>query len=313
MKNLRFKEITKSKYFKISVNLLVLLLAGYVISQRLSNEKFWQSINDLPLRNSPLLLGLVVFSWFLNLFLDIKLWQKAVVGFHKSSLLSTLVDNLKFYTYAFISPANSGGLVARVGRYESKKLKAFALIASAQLGTARYMARITIGGSLTVYLICSYYLSTALSVLTSIIFAFATFLIILNLGKFVQIKQLRKFSWLKKVIPKPTKGNKFKSALFYLACLRFAVFNIQFMLLLIIFGVVPSLEMIINIPAFFFTSTLIPALPAFDFLVKGAVGMAVFSYFDPIPNVLLAATTLLWAMNWALPALAGVFVNRTEV
>ncbi len=313
MKSLRFKKIIKSTYFKIGVNILVLVLAGYVISQRLSNEQFWQSMRNLPLNQNPFLVGAIVFSWFLNLFLDVKLWQKAVEGFHKSSFISTLVDNLKFYAYAFISPANSGGLIARVGRYKRKKDKAFALIASAQLGTARYMARITIGGSLTVFLICAFYISLLLSALVALLFAVGSFLVILNLGKFVRIKQLRKFTWLKKVIPKPTKGNNFKSALFYLACLRFSVFNLQFMLLLIVFGVAPSMEMAINVPAFFFTSTLIPALPAFDFLVKGAVGLAAFRYFDDIPDVLLAATTLLWAMNWALPALSGIFVRRKVV
>jgi hypothetical protein len=312
MKSSLFNQILQAQWFKITANLLVLILSVYFIAKRLGDDSLWLSLQNLNIRLPWWIFPSLTFFWFLNFQLDIKLWQKAVSGFHKINARAAFADNLKFYTYAFISPANSGGLLARINRYISRRDRAWALISSTQLGTARYMARISIGGSLSVYLVVNYLATQPLAIFLSIAFALITIIIILNLGRLVRFKWLRRFTFLKKLVPKPSRKNRFKNTLFYLACMRFVSFNIQLVLILYIFGAPLSLEMLINVPSFFFVSTLIPALPAFDFIVKGAVGLLAFDYFNQMPDILLVSTTLLWIMNWAIPALAGVFVKRKK-
>lgn len=106
-----------------------------------------------------------------------------------------------------------------------------------------------------------------------------------------------------------------------LSALRYSIFCIQFYLLLKLFGLqIPFFTAISLIAMIYLIMTLIPLSAIWELGVRGSVAVLVFGlYFTPSESTIfempvLAATTLLWAINLALPALAGgVLGLSTEI
>jgi uncharacterized membrane protein YbhN (UPF0104 family) len=99
-----------------------------------------------------------------------------------------------------------------------------------------------------------------------------------------------------------------------LSFLRWLVFSTQYYLLLRVFAVpVPLFEGLIIIAIIFFIMTIIPTIALTELGIRGTVAIYFFGiYFtrfhmmnETISVGILAASTLLWIINLAIPALAG--------
>ncbi|TVQ15129.1 MAG: UPF0104 family protein [Bacteroidetes bacterium] len=102
------------------------------------------------------------------------------------------------------------------------------------------------------------------------------------------------------------------STILGLSFLRYCTFSVQFYLLLTLFGLqIPFLTAISLIAIIYLFMTLIPLSAIWELGVRGSVAVLVFKLYFPEPGLdffeipVLAATTLLWAINLALPAMAG--------
>lgn len=103
-----------------------------------------------------------------------------------------------------------------------------------------------------------------------------------------------------------------------LSLLRFLIFTLQMYLLLWIFSVtIPFLEGMIIISVIFFVITMIPTIAITELGIRGSVSLFLIGiyYGNPIDipesiNLgIIAASTALWIINLALPALTGaIFV-----
>ena len=90
--------------------------------------------------------------------------------------------------------------------------------------------------------------------------------------------------------------------------LRYLIFSHQFYFLLMIFGV--DLDYFTAMGAIFstyFIASVIPGFVVFDFIVKGSIAISVFGLFDVPEMVILSITTLMWLLNFALPAFIGSY------
>jgi len=96
--------------------------------------------------------------------------------------------------------------------------------------------------------------------------------------------------------------------------LRYLVFSIQFYILLRMFSVpVPFFDGLIIIAIIFFIMTIIPTIALTELGIRGTVAIYLFGvYFSRIHAMnesvsigVLSASTLLWIINLALPALVG--------
>jgi len=104
----------------------------------------------------------------------------------------------------------------------------------------------------------------------------------------------------------------------FLSLLRYAVFSFQFYLLLRIFAVpvpLPAAFMLISLV--YFVMAVIPTVALTELGIRGSVALYIFGIYFENPAGLpesfrfgiLAATTVLWAVNLGIPALVGsVFV-----
>jgi len=104
-----------------------------------------------------------------------------------------------------------------------------------------------------------------------------------------------------------------------LSITRYVVFSTQFYLLLNAFEVhIPYFQAFILISMTYFIMTAIPTVALVDVGIRGSVAIYFISmYFadkQPVASAILAATTTIWVVNLALPALVGLlFINRFTV
>lgn len=89
---------------------------------------------------------------------------------------------------------------------------------------------------------------------------------------------------------------------------RYLIFSHQFYFLLLVFGV--DLDYFTAMGAIFsmyFIASVIPGFVAFDFIVKGSVAISIFGLFAVPEITVLGITTIMWLLNFALPALIGSY------
>lgn len=93
-----------------------------------------------------------------------------------------------------------------------------------------------------------------------------------------------------------------------LSALRYAVFTLQFVVLLRVCAGIPLLEALPAIPAIFLVSTLIPTVMLTELGVRGSVAVAALGAAPAHDGAVVLATTILWAVNIALPAMMGAVI-----
>lgn len=112
---------------------------------------------------------------------------------------------------------------------------------------------------------------------------------------------------------------KFLIEILLLSILRYFIFSTQFYLLLLTFGLkIPLFEGYILIAMTYFVMTAIPTIALADLGIRGSVSIYFLSlYFNGTGGTdisILAASTTVWMVNLALPAILGLlFINRIKV
>lgn len=86
---------------------------------------------------------------------------------------------------------------------------------------------------------------------------------------------------------------------------RYAVFTVQFVILLRIVAAIQPSESLAAIPVAFLVATLIPTVMLTELGVRGSVAVAVISPDTVSDRGVFLASTALWLVNIALPAMAG--------
>ncbi len=101
-----------------------------------------------------------------------------------------------------------------------------------------------------------------------------------------------------------------------LSFIRYCIFSLQYYLLLNMFGVkIPFFEAFFLISLTFFAMSVIPTIALSELGVRGSVALYFIGCFfikhgllnEQVNIGILASSTLLWAINLAIPALAGGF------
>jgi len=127
------------------------------------------------------------------------------------------------------------------------------------------------------------------------------------------------FRWLKrrfatnKTIKHITNGASFLNRrglgfISLLSLIRYMIFGIQFMLVLLFFNVdISWVEGLIYIPVIFFVQSVIPSFIIVEVGVRIAIAVAVLNFTNSPQNNIIASSSLLWVINIMIPALLGVF------
>jgi hypothetical protein len=95
-----------------------------------------------------------------------------------------------------------------------------------------------------------------------------------------------------------------------LSFFRYLVFTHQFIFLLRLFGVETDYLILLNLLfCMYFIASIIPSLSIFDWVIKGSIAVWLFGFIGINELTIVTVTTLMWILNFAIPALIGsIFV-----
>ena len=89
---------------------------------------------------------------------------------------------------------------------------------------------------------------------------------------------------------------------------RYLIFGHQLYFLLLVFNVDISYDQsIIAISSIYFIASIIPMLSFFDVILKGSIAVWVFSFFNIQSFIILEIITIMWLLNFAIPAIFGSY------
>lgn len=285
-------------------------VAFYFVSQKItntdiaSNGGFTQQIRS-NIFNQPLItfsvLGFTVINWFFEIFK----WKTLVSSVQNISFFQAFKQSTSSLTASLLTPNRIGEYGAKAiyyTTYQRKKVMFLNLI-----GNLSQMF-ITVVFGLIGFMILYDQLTFAIDLQIKTIYLF-TILFILIVLIFNQFKKYILENIISKIIiyfRQIPISDLIKSIQFSL--FRYLIFSHQFYFLLMIFGVeMDYFTAIGTICSMYFIASVIPGFVVFDFIVKGSIAISVFGLFDVPEMIILSITTLMWLLNFALPAIIGSY------
>ena len=213
-------------------------------------------------------------------------------------------------TIGFVTPGRSGEFVGRVMFLnEDNKSKVFFL--SSIGGLAQTAASLVIGVPF-IYLWRNDLLITQIVTGSALVYLLAYFRFdLLN-------KVLSKWSFLQRYGLLIEHGDlpdiETQVWVLLLSMLRFTVYLVQYVLLLMFFGVSNNeLGLLIHSVAYLLAQTFSPLMPLLDFSFRGASALYVFKDFSNNNLAILTTVMLVWFINLVVPAVIGyVFILKRK-
>jgi hypothetical protein len=92
-----------------------------------------------------------------------------------------------------------------------------------------------------------------------------------------------------------------------MSMLRYLIFVVQFILVLLSFGVDFSFSLVLAVFLLYLLTTLTPSLIFGKLFVRETVALLILSAFVSNPVVIIVSSLSLWGMNLGVPSLLGLF------
>lgn len=304
----------KSKQFLwLGLKLIIVIGCCYFIYDKILHNRhidfndfssFLIHFEVFSLKNIVILLFFTSFNWFS----EITKWQQLVCKIAPISWLESAVQTLSSSALAMITPIRTGEYGVKILYYNKELRKEIAL--QAFIGNL-YQLLISLGvGAWGLFYLVRYFEKTFISWL-SLIFLMGLcimFILFIFRSTIPRVKRLLstfqiRFNFI---------HQRHHRKAFLLSLLRYCIFSHQFYFLVILFQInITYVDAMACITAMYALTSVVPILPAFDFLLKGSVSVMVFSFFKVDPILIIAITSLMWILNFAIPALIGSYFILT--
>ena len=305
----------KSKqFFWLAIKISIVIGCGYFIYQKLieNNNLSFSDFHQNLIKNNVFSLKNILFLLFLSIFnhfLEILKWKNLVSFTEKISLNEATKQSLASLTTSLITPNRIGEYGAKALHFEKKFRKQ--IVGLNLVGNFYQMlATIILGiiGFAYFYYNNDVYINfrRVARVLLLGVFLISAFFFGAKHFKYrgYGAEKARKF------IDKIPRSLNLKIA--FLSLFRYVVFSHQLYFLLLIFNVeITYIEAISAIASVYFVASIVPMLSLFDVVLKGTVAVWIFSYFDIPPITILTITTLMWILNFVVPAIIGSYYVLT--
>ena len=302
------------QFFSLIIKLSIVIGCGYFIYLKLIENKqlkftvFYQNLienNVFTLKNGIILLVFTFFNWFF----EISKWHSLISSISNYSFKKATIQSLASLTTSLITPNRIGEYGAKALYFE--KNKRTKILGLNLVGNFYQMLMTLIFGVIGFsYFVFKHkikidtqqiiiVLLIGIFVITALFFTIKHF----NFSK-TYFEKTRTFI---KEIPKNT---NIKVGLF--SFLRFVIFSHQFYFLLLIFKIdISYFDAISAITSVYLIASIIPMLSLFDVVLKGTVAIWVFSFYNLEPLTILSITSIMWILNFVLPAIIGSYFVLT--
>ena len=300
------------QFFLFVIKISIVIGSGYFIYNKIVNNKqidfyvFWDflSKNEVFLIKNALFL--LVFSFF-NWFFEILKWQKLASVVHPVTYGNSMKQSLAALTASFLTPNRIGDYAAKVSYYP-RSLRKRVLVLNLFSHMSQMLATVVMGLIGLFYFTSEYGVDLPLFKVARIaaIVVMVMAVSIFTSGKIkysIRGIPLDKLVSFLRELPART-----KILAIVLSFTRYFIFSAQFVWLLLLFGVeVSYFQAMIIITTLYMISSLIPTFMITDAIVKGSIALYLFNLAGVNDLTVLSIISLMWILNFALPAILGSF------
>lgn len=307
-------SIKYKRFWFLVIKLSIIVGAGYFIYQHTFFNKqlpitlLLEQVRTFLLKTAwiiPALIGMSALNWILEIYK----WKTLVGSFQNISFYEASKQSLGSHTLALITPfklGEYGGKSLYYPSYHRNKIWVLSLAGN----IAQMLITVLFGIIGFVYFVRTYDMEIHVHRLRRIAYIIAASFLFLFAGT-QSGRGNKKGSYYKRLVKFTKKQPRERIVtVFFLSLLRYIVFSHQFYFLLLVFGLeIPYQTAMIVIFTMYFLAMLLPTLSLFDFVIKGSVAVYLFSFLELNTTYIFSITTLMWLLNFALPALVGgIFV-----
>ena len=306
------------KVISLFIKATVLVASFYYILHKLINSPSLLLLNSIQFSSkSSLCLVLAGILVLCNWGLEARKWQLLISPFEKISWIHSFQSILAGITISIFTPNRVGEFTGRIF-FLRKADKVAASLRSVFGSFVQLMVTIMVGCICIVfYTQKKYNVHTPLqsfldpdkkwSLIILVLLLFIALLAIFRLPYFLNWKQhIQSFFKIPRI--------HFFQSLF-LSVIRYWVFTTQFFLIVIAFGIeIEYSSAFVLIAITFLITAVIPTFALTEIVVRSAVAVTVFGAIDKAqPEVVAAASFLLWIINLAIPAFIGsLFIGKLQ-
>lgn len=319
---------TANLLLRLAIMVLTLIFLYRELFAKTGMEQWRQMIEPLLLPGNPRsLFFLVLLLLPVNLLLETLKWQHIIQVLEAVKFRSALAAVLSGVSVSLFLPNRVGDYLGRI--FVLRKAKPVEAVLLTIIGSFSQMLVIGIAGAVAMLLLFPkmQFLQFLPPTLTFWSLLIISFLVVsMGLTLFFNMRLLRRVfagssGWMQKIEQLLSVyellSNKRLLVVIMLSGIRYLVFSTQFYLLLLAFGLpLPYFTGLMLISMIYLLMTLIPTIAISELGIRGSVAIAVFSLYFPTESaqtsmIVLAASSLLWLINLAFPALLGVIaINR---
>ncbi|RLD90060.1 MAG: hypothetical protein DRJ09_05345 [Bacteroidetes bacterium] len=318
------------KTYNIAIRLIVIILAFYFLYDQLFHRKDLTSLPEtLSLFSDRkgfwLLLTIVIMLIPANIVLETFKWKFLISKLENVSFINAFKAVLTGITVSMFMPNRTGDYFGRV--FILKKADRFQAILSTMLGSMAQLITTILFGFVSVAFLYpqfvnlvdfSIWLYVGLLILLviaafTIVFAYLEFAAFTDILKRITGREYRRIEKYAQVFSWYHSRELLKVLLF--SIFKYLVFSFQFFLLLKAFGVtINYFESMLLIAMVYLLMSIIPTIALSEIGIRGSVSIYVFetwmqmtgAWSDSSAIGVVTASSLLWLVNLAFPALIGL-------
>ena len=244
----------------------------------------------------------------LNVCIEARKWQLLIATAIQAGFGQALRSMLSGIAASMITPNRIGEYPARI--LALRQASSTRLISVSVLGACSQLLSLMIAGSAGLTYYCIAHPVTLHFILLggTAVFTVALGLLYFSFEQWAphieRIRFLRKLHMWARLLHRFTRSEQW--TILGISLLRFAVFTLQYMLLLYWQGIsVPLAEGFLLCALFFWAMAIIPSIALAELGIRGTVSVFLFAPFTHNIAGIAAATFILWCINLVLPSLAG--------
>ncbi len=314
-----FKKLFSNKRLLFLLKVAVVVLIIYFVYRKLRSEhefgkRLLEQLTAETFRNSYLLLLAVFLLLFVNWSLEAIKWQVLVSKFEKLSFRNALKGVLTGLSMAFVTPHSVGDVIGRVLHLNhDRRLEAVGAILLGRIMQSLTTYFFGFFGVITILKIGFGFSNTLLFVLVVLFLSawcLSLWLLLKGrekaLGKLTRIfgKSITRYLYAAKEF-----SSKEVLTVLLLSIARYAVFGIQFVIILYVFDLkLPLWILAAGATWMFLVKTIVPIINMFsDLGVREFSALYFFGMFGADNVKITLANLLLWGVNLLIPTILGVF------
>ncbi len=304
-----------SKYgfsiFRWVIALSCFIFLGFKIAG--SGDSFSSALVVMTQPGNILLICLLILLMFFNWGIEALKWKNGAAVIEKISFPGSVSSVLAGVAVSMLGPNRTGEFIGRITALKPDNRTRGSFI-SIHISLAQTVVTI-IAGLLSLMIINPALLPAKIN--SAVLFVFLPLLMIFFLllyfrfADFYRIMKIRPLSrWFKNTDFESMRiSNRTLTLNLLLSFLRYAVFITQFVLTFRIFGIaLDTTDLYLSSAIIYLLIAVVPSFALAELGVRGTVAVYVMDLFSVASTPVIAASTLIWAVNIAIPAAAGAII-----